>query len=99
MLGVLIFAPGGEGDLIWHELFGIEMGSPISHIYLPVIAGQSKIALNTYLFVDIELKGGCLGCLGISRPRVGERRSAHRSKVLIHFLPYLLSTMGAIRCG
>jgi hypothetical protein len=45
MLGVLIFASGGLGDLIWHELFGIEQDfeALLSPTHLALVLGLSLI--------------------------------------------------------
>jgi hypothetical protein len=45
LLGVLIFATGGVGDLIWHELFGIEEGfaALLSPSHLTLILGLALV--------------------------------------------------------
>lgn len=45
LLGIVIFAVGGLGDLIWHEIFGVELGleALLSPTHLAIIIGLALI--------------------------------------------------------
>lgn len=72
LLGVLVFAAGGVGDLLWHEFFGVEAGveAPFSPSHLALGIGLGLIttvalrgtAWSIHLWTGVIVEAGLAGC-------------------------------------
>ena len=95
MAGVFVFGLGGLGDMIWHTVFGIEIGTSalLSPTHLMLLSGGVLIlgspARSAWLETGTgETRGVNLRALGFQTP-------GFRAPSFLAFLPALLSVFAA----